>query len=299
MNIRLEGIFAPVITPFGVSGALDRAGFERNLRTHMASGLAGAVVTGSTGEAPLLDEQERDALLEWSRPLITGNRLLIAGIGAESTRATLDRARRAADRGADAALVVAPHYFGGAMTTDALRAHYSALADASPIPVIFYNIPKYMHFRLEPVLVRELAAHSNIIGIKDSSGDRALIGEYLEARGDAFTVLTGNAQILAYSLEQGARGGVLAVSLFAPDLTLALVDAVSRRDTAGAEALQARLAPLGKVIVGEMGIPAVKAALDAVGLAGGVPRSPLRPLSAADAARVRQLLKDAELAVAA
>jgi 4-hydroxy-2-oxoglutarate aldolase len=156
-----------------------------------------------------------------------------------------------------------------------------------------------MHFRLEPALVRELAAHTNIIGIKDSSGDRALICEYLEARGDRFTVLTGNAQILAYSLEQGARGGVLAVSLFAPDLTLALVDAVARRDAAAAEALQARLAPLGKVIVGEMGVPGVKAALDAVGLAGGVPRSPLLPLSAADAARVRQLLKDAELAVAA
>ena len=301
MTIRLEGIFAPVITPFTAAGggALDRAGFERNVRAHMAAGLAGAVVTGSTGEAPLLDEGERDSLLEWSRPLITGGRLLIAGIGAESTRATIARARRAADRGADAALVVAPHYFGGAMTADALRSHYTALADASPIPIVLYNIPKYMHFRLEPALVRELAKHRNIVGIKDSSGDPELLAAYLPIQGDGFSVLTGNAQLLRTAMESGARGGIVAVSLFAPALTMSVVEAVARRDAGSAEANQNRLSPLGKVIVGELGIPAVKAALDAVGLVGGAPRSPLLPLSEADRKRVLGLLRDAQLPVAA
>ena len=298
MSTALNGIFAPVVTTFTDAGALDLKGFERNVRAHMAAGLAGVVVTGSTGEAPLLDEAERDTLVACARPLVPAGRPLVAGIGAESTRTTIERARRAADRGADAALVVAPHYFGSAMTVDALRAHYTNLADASPIPVILYNIPKYMHFRLEPALVRELARHERIIGIKDSSGDASLLAEYQALQDATFTVLTGSAQLLRQALERGARGGVLAVSLFAPALTLAVVDAVARRSP-DAELLQNRLAPLGKTIVGEMGIPAVKAALEAVGLAGGAPRLPLLPASAADRARVRQLLEAAELAVAA
>ncbi|MEX2180057.1 MAG: dihydrodipicolinate synthase family protein [Gemmatimonadaceae bacterium] len=302
MTLALRGIFGPVTTPFDATGELDRAGFEGNVAAHMREGaggwLAGVVVTGSTGEAPLLDERERDSLVEWSRPLVTGDRRLIAGIGAESTRTTLERAKRVSDRGADAALVVAPHYFGAAMSVDALRAHYQRLADESPIPLVLYNIPKYMHFRLDPALVRELARHENIIGIKDSSGDRDLLAEYVGMQSDTFAVLTGSAQLLTEALKLGARGGVLAVSLFAPALTRSVVDAAGKK-TPAAEALQGRLLPLAKVIVGEMGIPAVKAALDAVGLAGGMPRLPLLPLSREGREKVRQLLRDAELSVAA
>ena len=298
MSGRVQGIFAPLTTPFTPGGELDRAGFEKNVQAHMSAGLAGVVVTGSTGEAPLLDERERDSLTEWARPLVPSGRLVIAGIGAESTRATVERAKRAAGKGADAALVVAPHYFGGAMTSDALRAHYSRLADESPIPIILYNIPKYMHFRLEPPLVGELSRHDNIVGIKDSSGDRDLLFAYIGLQSDSFTVLTGSAQLLKAAIERGARGGVLAVSLFAPELTLSVVDAAAR-GASTADALQQRLHPLGKTIVGEMGIPGVKTALDAVGLAGGAPRSPLMPLPRADVDRVHQLLVEAELSIAA
>src|SRR5206468_7606512 len=110
----LRGVHAPVTTPFGRNGELDRAAFEHNIRAHVRDGL-GIVACGSTGEAPLLDERERASLIEWARPLVPRDRLLLAGAGAESTRTTIAYAKAASERGADGALVVAPHYFGSAM----------------------------------------------------------------------------------------------------------------------------------------------------------------------------------------
>jgi 4-hydroxy-2-oxoglutarate aldolase len=185
------------------------------------------------------------------------------------------------------------------MTADALRAHYLRIADESPVPLILYNIPKYMHFRIPPTLVQELSRHENVIGIKDSSGDRESVESYLASQSPTFTVLNGNGQLWKTALQMGTAGGVLAVALFAPALSIAVMEAVERKDGATADALQNRLTPLAKEIVGEMGIAGVKAALDSVGLRGGAPRSPLLPLGRAERDRVRQLLRDAELSVAA
>lgn len=299
MTMSFAGIFAPVITPFKADGELDRSAFEHNARAHIQAGLRGLVVTGSTGEAPLLDERERESLMEWARQQVPGDRVLIAGVGAESTRMTVRLAERAGERGLDAVLVVAPHYFASAMSEDALRAHYLRVADESPVPVMLYNIPKYMHFRIPTALVHELARHENVVGIKDSSGDRESMEGYLPAQSGDFTVLTGNGQFWKSALEMGAPGGILAVSLFAPSLAIAVAEAVTRKDPATADALQNRLGQLAKVIVGELGNAGVKAAMDCVGLRGGLPRSPLQPVGRADLDRVRQALRDAELSVAA
>lgn len=293
MSISLDGVFGPVATPFQGDGELDRAGFEKNIATHMRQGMRGVVVSGSTGEAALLDERERQQLVEWARPLVPRTGVLMAGVGAESTRTTLKYASNAARAGADAVLVVAPHYFGSAMTEAALRAHYRRIADESPLPVILYNIPKYMHFRLSNALVAELAGHENVIGIKDSSGEKDSLTGYLAAQSARFTVLTGNGQFWKTALQMGARGGILAVALFVAELTLAVLSAVQRNDAA-AEELQNRLSPLARTIVGELGVAGVKAALDLVGMQGGAPRLPLLPLSSADQQRVRDLLREAE-----
>jgi len=298
-GISLRGIYAPITTPFNANGELDRGALEANVTAHLQRGLAGIVVAGSTGEAALLDEREREQLVQWTRKLVTGQRLLIAGAGAESTRTTLRFADVAAGNGANAVLVVAPHYFGPNMTADALRAHYLRVADESRIPVILYNIPKYMHFRLTRELVQELSRHENVVGIKDSSGDPASLEDYLASQRDGFTTITGSGQLWGRALQMGARAGILAVALFAPELALAVFDAVARKDVGSADALQSRLTPLAKEIVGEMGIAGVKAALDAVGLRGGPTRAPLLPLPPGQVERVRQLLRDAELPVAA
>jgi 4-hydroxy-2-oxoglutarate aldolase len=303
VSLALEGVLGPVVTTFDAgSGDVDRAAFEGNIRAHLEAGLHGIVVTGSTGEAALLDERERALLVEVARDAVPNDKQLIVGTGAESTRTAQRFTRLAAERGADAVLVVAPHYYGAkAMTIAALRAHYTAIADESPVPVVLYNIPKYMHFALPAQLVAELARHENIVGIKDSSGDLEILRGYLDAQSDSFSVLTGNASTFKRALEMGARGGILAVALFAPTLSLEIYTAITSRDpsaAATAEQAQERLLPLGGRIVAELGVAGVKAALDRVGLAGGRVRSPLIPLSVAEVAHITELLRVAELSLA-
>jgi len=295
VGLTLQGVLGPVVTTFDArTGELNRRGFEENVRAHVDAGLHGIVVTGSTGEAALLDEQERMTLVEAARRVVPGDRLLIVGTGAESTRTAERYARLAAERGADAVLVVAPHYYGAkAMTPSALRAHYTAVADTSPVPLLLYNIPKYMHFALPPQIVADLSRHENIVGIKDSSGDLELLRGYLEAQSDKFSVLTGNASTFKRALEMGARGGILAAALFAPALSLDVYSG------SNAERAQERLGLLGSRIVGDMGVAGVKAALDQIGLAGGPVRPPLTQVSAADASEITELLRVAELSLAA
>lgn len=280
MSIDLHGVIAPVVTPFDErTGEVAGEEFGANVRAHLEEGLSGVLVAGSTGEAALLDEDERRELIELARAQVPADRLLLVGAGAESTRATIARARDAAERGADAVLVVAPHYYGPAMTEDALSAHYRRVADESAVPVMLYNIPKYTHFALAPALVRELARHENIVGMKDSSGDLELLRQYVSLRSDSFTVLTGHAGTLHAALDMGAGGAILAASLFAASLALEVSEAFAAGDSARATDVQARLTPLNKEIVGTLGVPGVKAALDLVGLHGGEPRAPLLTLT--------------------
>lgn len=297
--IQLGGILAPVVTPFDGAGGLDVSGFRRNLREHLAAGLGGIVVAGSTGEAALLDEGERLRLVEAARAEVPAGTPLVAGIGGESTRIVLERARAVASRGADAVLVVAPHYYADMMTPGALRAHYARIADESPLPVLLYTIPKYMHFSLPHELVAELALHDNVIGMKDSSGDSAMFARYLEARSDSFRVLTGSGSMFLDHLRLGADGAILAVSLFAPGLALHVLSSHRRGDDAAAGDAQHALGPLASRIVGSLGVPGVKRALDAVGLAGGEPRPPLLPLAEAESHEVEVMLAAARRPAAA
>ena len=299
MSVNLRGVFAPVVTTFSTeNGEVDVKSYEANVAAHLAAGLHGIVVTGSTGEAALLDANERAVLVEATRRITPSDKAVIVGTGAEATRTCLAQTREAARRGADAVLVVAPHYYGSSMTNAALRAHYLRVADESPVPVMLYTIPKYMHFALEASLVAELARHENIIGMKDSSGNRDLWSGYMQSQSPTFAVLTGNAQMFHHAMATGGTGGILAGALFAPAIALDIFDSVRRGDAAAATAAQARFTPMGAKIVAELGVPGVKAAMDRVGLAGGPVRLPLMPLDDAQREAVHQTLEAAELAAA-
>jgi 4-hydroxy-2-oxoglutarate aldolase len=294
--ITLDGILAPVVTPFDRSGGVDGDAFTANVRAHLGAGLHGVVVAGSTGEAALLDDDERSRLVELARAAVPSGRTLLVGTGAESTRAVIARTRAAAARGADGVLVVAPHYYGDAMTAEALREHYTRIADESPVPVLLYTIPKYMHFALPADVVATLARHDNIVGMKDSSGDAALLRGYLASQSDSFKVLTGSGSLLGEALQMGAHGAILAVALFAPSLSLDVLHSARGGRREELTAVQGRLTPLAARIVGGMGVAGVKAALDVVGLHGGAPRPPLRPLAEPALEALRTLMQTAELA---
>lgn len=296
--LPLTGVLAPMVTPFDAAGDVDPAAAAALARAHLAAGLHGVLVAGSSGEAALLDDDERVRLVAAVRDVVPATRWLLAGVGSESTRQTVRRARQAADAGADAVLVVAPHYYGRRMTDAALAAHFAQVADASPVPVLLYNIPVYAHLTLSPTLVARLAAHPNVHGMKDSAGDLDALAGYLAARGPTFRVLTGHAGTFRQALALGVDGGILAASLFAPALALGVYDAARSGDAVQSEALQARLAPLAREIVAALGPAGLKAAMALVGLDAGVPRAPLLPLDAAERAHVRATLAAAGDALA-
>ncbi|HEX8394291.1 MAG TPA: dihydrodipicolinate synthase family protein [Longimicrobium sp.] len=290
--MELTGVFAPATTPFDpVTGDVDLIGMRANVRRWMQEPLAGVVLFGSTGEGVLLDEDEKVRLTAATRDLLDGDRLLLAGTGAESTRAAIRQARAVAEAGADAVLVQPPSFYKPLMTPAALRDHYRAVADASPIPVILYQVPpRFSGVELEPGLVNELARHPNITGIKDSSGDQRTLGNLVDACRGGCDVLAGSGAIMYAALEMGAVGGILAVALLLPRECAELCRAFGEERFGDAGRMQERIGPLHKAVVGELGIPGIKAALDALGMHGGAPRAPIQPLRNRDGGRLADAL---------
>jgi 4-hydroxy-2-oxoglutarate aldolase len=274
--VKLEGVYLPVTTPFDPArGGIDLEAFGRNLRSWSEHPVAGYVIAGSTGEAPLLDEPEIEALVAKARDVVGESAAVLAGTGLESTRATIRLGQIAAQAGAEALLVRPPSYYKGQMTPEALRVHFLEVADSAPVPVVLYHVPKFVPVGLEPELVAELAGHENIIGIKDSSGDIHGLGTLCTACADRATVLVGAGTHLYSGLEIGAAGGIVAVGLLAPGAATGVFDAWQAGRGSEAGRLQERIGPLHKRVIGGTGIPGVKHALDLLGMAGGRPRSPL------------------------
>ena len=292
----LRGVFAPATTSFDpVTGDVDVVSLRANLRSWLAAPLAGVVLFGSTGEGPLLDEDEKARLTDAARDVV-GERLLLAGTGAESTRATIRATKAVAAEGADAVLVQPPAYYKPLMTPEALRDHYTAVADTSPVPVILYQVPpRFSGVELPAGLVGELAKHPNVVGIKDSHGDLKTLGALVDACGKNAAVLAGSGAVLFGALEIGAVGGILAVALLAPAECARICEAYAAGRLPEAGRLQERIAPLHKAVVADLGIPGMKAALDELGLHGVAPRPPLKPLRDKDRPKVRDALAAARL----
>lgn len=283
----------PAVSTFTSDGELDGAAFQRNLDAHLSFGMDGVLVGGSSGESALLENDDRRQLLAWARERLPRDKWLIAGIGSESTRLTIQRAKDAAAAGADAVLVISPHYFLKRMTEPALLAHFRAVADASPLPVLLYNMPAYSHIVLSPAFVHEMAQHPNVIGMKDSAGNLPVLQQYLEAQSESFKVLTGSGGTVVPALAAGASGAILAIALYAGPAVRRMVDLFRAGDRDAAAALQATLTPLATDIAGAMGPAGIKAAMNLVGLHGGPTRAPLLPVSAEELETVRARLAGA------
>lgn len=293
----LRGILVPAVTPFDpVTGEVDVVGMRANLRAWLRHPLRGVVIGGSTGEAVLLDEAERRTLLEGARDVMPPDRLLVAGTGAESTRATVRLCGMAADAGADAVLVQPPAFYRGAMSPAVLSRHYRAVADASPVPVIVYQVPPRMStLDLPTGLVAELSGHDNVVGVKDSRGSLELVAELVTACRSGFQVLVGNGALVYASLEVGAVGGILGVANLDPERSTAIVEAFSSGRTAEAGRLQEVVGPVHRSVVAALGVAGVKVGLDLLGMRGGDPRPPLPTLGSDGRTEVRRALAVADL----
>lgn len=332
-------------TPFYSDGAVYYKKIEHNVDRYSRTPVAGLVVLGSTGEAVMLSDDERRQVLRAAAAAAAPDKVLIAGVGAESVIETLRLAEYAAGLKYDAALVRTPHFYRPQMKPEAMLAFYRTVADRSPLPVVLYTVPPFTAYDLPLEIVVALAEHPNIIGIKESSGnvekvaamvaatrhikrtatvtevqqavtarmlaappgngpDEGLVSvKLLAGTGDnvavtsppgiktrsrevGFQVLVGAAHTLLDSLQAGANGGVLGFAAPAPTICFEIYAAWKDGDVALARSKQEAIAQAAKKVVSEMGIPAVKYAMDLNGYYGGPARLPLLPLSAAQKADI-------------
>ena len=354
----LHGIFPPIATPFYPEGNVYFKKLEHNVEHYSKTPVAGIVVLGSTGEAILLSDQERREVLKTAREAAAPNKVLIAGTGIESAIETLRLCDYAAELGYDVAMVRTPHYYKKQMQPGNILAFYRSVADRSPLPVIIYNFPQATGYDIPPEVVIELAEHSNLIGIKESSGDvekvrrmvegtrhvkrSATVTEKFEAvtprmlkaaaegngqggelvsvaalaesskpgskpssaavsvvgglktrqKEVGFQVLVGAAQKLEPSLQVGAVGAILAFADAAPTACYEIYAAWKEGDSELARLKQERIARAAQRVVGELGIPGVKYAMDFNGYFGGPVRLPLLPITADVRTEIEQLLAD-------
>ena len=292
-RISLRGCFPPIPTPFDAEGRVDLDRLSSNLESWQKTPLAGFAVLGSNGEAVFLKEEEKIEIWKRAGETISKDRLFIAGTGCEATAETLGLTEKAARMGANAAMVVTPHYYKASMDHRALLHHYTTLADRSPIPIILYNVPAFTGIDLGLETIRELARHPNVIGLKESSGNLVKIAQLAAFPDDTFQVLAGSGSFLFPALAVGAVGGVMALASVAAHALADLVESYGNGQMKKAREIQNRLIPPNLAVTARFGIPGLKAAMDLIGMYGGPVRAPLLPLNETEKNELERVLRQA------
>jgi 4-hydroxy-2-oxoglutarate aldolase len=290
--MNLEGIYPPIPTSFRENGDLAVDKMQENLRRLSAFDLAGFLVLGSNGELIHLTHEEKVEVYRSSREAIDKNKLMIAGTGGQSTRETITLSVTAAEAGADAVLILHPYYYKGQMTQSALVDHYHEVADVCPVPVIIYNMPANTGMDLEAAQILAIADHPNIIGVKDSGGNVAKMGAIVHSAKPGFSALAGSAGFLLPALSVGAVGGILALANIAPQKCIDIYRAFRQGDIEKAKSGQLSAIALNTAVTRGWGVPALKAAMDHLGLYGGPGRKPLQPLEESLKPKLFELLKE-------
>lgn len=291
----LRGVYAPIPTPFDSQGEIDWNALERNLEKWLASPLDGFVVGGSNGEFPLLSFRERVELTRKVSRKTAGQIPVVTGIHCPSLAETVELCLGAAEAGTDAVLALPPHYYKGQNSNESLKSYFWQVADASPVPVILYNMPSNTGVNLSPETVKTISSHPRIIGIKDTSGDIVQITRLcLEAR-PGFSIFVGSGGFFLPGLAVGCTGGTLAVANILPAACNRLMKAFSCGDIQAAREIQHRILLLNHAVTKGYGIPGLKAAVDGIGLFGGQCRAPLMPMEPAERKEVLRLLSETEL----
>lgn len=276
--LKLNGIFPPLTTSFDKDENLSLDKMKNNIEKLSKYDFAGFLVLGSNGELVNLSDVERQAVFEATREAIPSDKIMIAGTGGQSTRETVNLTKGAAKAGADAALVLNPFYFKGAMSKEALVRHYFTVAENSSIPVLIYNMPSNSGMDMNADTILEISAHPNIIGMKDSGGNIVKMGDIKQRVKPEFQILAGSASFLLPALSVGAIGGIVALANIAPKQCIDLYQSFLEGDLTQAREKQLNMISINSAITAIWGVPALKYAMDYLGYYGGPPRKPMLPL---------------------
>lgn len=288
---RIQGVLAPMVTPFLQDGALDLDGIRHNVSRMNSTPISGYFVLGSNGEAAHLTDAEQLDVLRTARKEADAAKIFVAGISRQSAYATVEFGKKAQDVGVDYLSVLTPSYFAAAMTDARLVSYFTSVADSLETPVLLYNCPKFAAgVALSVEAVRELANHPNILGMKDTSPGP--IEKYLECQNESFSVVSGSINNIIRALEHGSTGAVLSMANFLPDEVEKICDIHFAGDHDGASAHAERLIALNQKISGKLGVAGVKCASDLLGYRGGYVRSPLTMPSPESAKEVAAALRE-------
>jgi len=281
-----RGAGTALVTPFGDTG-INFAAFESLIEYQIEGGIDSLVVCGTTGEASTMSHEEKCSAIDFVVKQSAGRVPVIAGTGTNNTATSVDASMEAADLGVDAVLVVTPYY--NKCTDAGLIQHFYAIADAAGIPVIAYNVPSRTGMNISPAVMKELAEHENIVGVKEASANITQIAEIARLCPD-FDIYSGNDDHVVPILSLGGIGVISVVSNVLPGMTHDMVDSFLRGDTDRARALQLRLNALGKTLFSEVNPIPIKMALNMIGIAAGLPRLPLTEMSADKSALLKKEL---------
>lgn len=273
----MQGLGVPLATPFDDDGDVDHDALAALTDWVTDRGVDFLVPCGSNSEAELLTADERTAVVETVVDAAPDDANVLAGTGAPGLRETLELTEDAADAGADGALVVTPFYFDH--DDEDVAAYYRAVADAAPIPVSLYSVPKYTGYALPPEVVGDLADHPNVAGMKDSGGDLGAFQRTRARTADAdFDLLVGSGGVFAPALDAGADGGVLALANVAPEVASEILDAHRSGDDERARDLNRAAVDLNHAVTAGHGVAGLKAAMRSRDAPAGTVRSPHRPV---------------------
>jgi 4-hydroxy-tetrahydrodipicolinate synthase len=275
MRTRFTGCGTALVTPFTAQGAVDEAAVRRLARRQIEAGMHFLVPCGTTGEAPTLSDEERRRVVQMVVDESAGRVPVLAGAGGYDTREVVASARTMQEAGADGLLSVTPYY--NRPTPDGLFRHYEAIASATSLPIVVYNVPGRTGCNVLPATLTRLASLPSVIGVKEASGQMTQICEVLRTLPPEFLVLSGDDALTLPAMAVGARGIISVASNEAPADMARMVEAAERNDFAAARDIHARLLPLMLANFAESNPGPVKAAMASLGLLDESYRLPMVP----------------------
>jgi 4-hydroxy-tetrahydrodipicolinate synthase len=287
-----RGTFTALVTPFR-NGAIDFAALEKLIEQQIAAGITGIVAVGTTGESPTLTHEEREKVIQAAVKTANGRCQVIAGTGSYSTRDAIEATKAAEKIGVDGVLVVSPYY--NKPSQEGLFRHFQAVAQATPLSILLYNIPGRCGVDIGPDAVARLAQSCRtIVSIKEAGGNVERVSELRRRLPDSFTILSGDDSLTLPFMSVGAVGVVSVASNLFPAEICALVRTYEAGDAKAALKLHRRLFPLFKDLFIEPNPVPVKTALGWRGAMSGEVRLPLCEMSEANQARLRKTLEEFE-----
>ncbi len=288
----IEGVLPALITPFTEDNKVDEEGLKQNIEFLIENGVSGIVPCGTTGESATLSIKEHEKVIEIAVDCSTVP--VVAGTGSNNTTEALELTRFAKDAGAEAALLITPYY--NKPNDSGMLAHFRKVADEVDIPMILYNVPSRTGINLKPEIVAELAKESNIVGIKEASGNLEQITRIIEMTQDEdFVVLSGDDALTLPIMALGGRGVISVVANVAPKLVVSMVKAFQGGDLDEARKLHIALAPLIRAVFLETNPIPIKKAVELIGLPAGNLRLPLAPISEDNERKLRAALNNLRL----